>query len=81
MAESVCKSLATKVLKQRPGTVKRASDASLLFVELEQSEAMLVGQPCRLSAFPQRLPATSHDCCCCFAGTQEAGAELVVTES
>ena len=34
--------MASKVLKQRPGTVKRASDAFLLFVELEQAEAVLV---------------------------------------
>ena len=49
MAESVCKAMATKVLKQRPGTVKRASDAFLLFVELEQAEVVLVTSIARLS--------------------------------
>ena len=34
--------MATKDLKQRPGTVKRVADACLAFVELEQAEAVLV---------------------------------------
>ena len=59
--------MATKVLKQRPGTVKRASDAFLLFVELEQAEAVLVSSiscaagllhlqlPWQPSSIPQQL--------------------------
>ena len=35
--------MASKDLKQRPGTVKRIGDVFGLFVELEQSEAALVG--------------------------------------
>lgn len=42
IAEPVCKAMATKDLKQRPGTVKRVADACLAFVELEQAEAVLV---------------------------------------
>ena len=42
IAEPTCKNMANKDLKQRPGTVKRVGDVCLLFVELEQAEAVLV---------------------------------------
>ena len=42
IAEPVCKAMASKDLKQRPGTVKRVADACLALVELEQAEAVLV---------------------------------------
>ena len=35
--------MASKDLKQRPGTVKRVGDVFQLFVELEQTDAVLVG--------------------------------------
>ena len=37
-----CYNIATKVLKGRPGTVKRASDVFLMFVEWEQVDEVLV---------------------------------------
>ena len=47
-AEPACKNLATKDLKQRPGTVKRVADVFALFVELEQADAVLVRHGCAL---------------------------------
>ena len=43
IAGPVCSGLASKVLKQRPGTVQRAKDVCLEFCELEQGEAVVVG--------------------------------------
>ena len=37
-----CFNIATKVLKGRPGTVKRAADVFLMFVEWEQVDEVLV---------------------------------------
>ena len=39
----MCNALASKVLKQRPGTVQRAKDVYLMFCELEQAESVVVG--------------------------------------
>ena len=65
IAEPVCKAMATKDLKQRPGTVKRVADACLAFVELEQAEAVLVRtiRPslCAMGA------AVLHACSLCLA--------------
>ena len=38
----MCNTLASKVLKQRPGTVQRAKDVYLMFCELEQAESVVV---------------------------------------
>lgn len=43
IAAPCCSLIASKVLKQRPATVKRAADVCLDFVELEQAEAVEVG--------------------------------------
>ena len=43
IAGPVCSNLAGKVLKQRPGTIQRAKDVCLEFCELEQGEAVVVG--------------------------------------
>ena len=42
IAGPVCSGLASKVLKQRPGTIQRAKDVCLEFCELEQGEAVVV---------------------------------------
>ena len=42
IAGPVCNALASKVLKQRPGTVQRAKDVYLMFCELEQAESVVV---------------------------------------
>ena len=43
IAGPTCATLASKVLKQRPGTVQRAKDVYLTFCELEQADAVVVG--------------------------------------
>ena len=40
-----CSNIASKVLKGRPATVKKAADACLAFVEWEQVDAVLVSCP------------------------------------
>lgn len=49
IAGPVCNTLASKVLKQRPGTVQRAKDVYLMFCELEQAEAVVVSLPACMS--------------------------------
>ena len=44
IAAPVSAILATKVLKQRPGTVQRAKDVYLSFCELEQADTIVVRQ-------------------------------------
>ncbi len=44
IAAPVSATLATKVLKQRPGTVQRAKDVYLSFCELEQADTVVVRQ-------------------------------------
>ena len=44
IAAPVSAILATKVLKQRPGTVQRAKDVYLCFCELEQADTVVVRQ-------------------------------------
>lgn len=45
IAAPCCSLIASKVLKQRPATVKRAADVCLDFVELEQADAVEVRIP------------------------------------
>lgn len=42
IAGPICATLASKVLKQRPGTVQRAKDVYLAFCELEQADVVVV---------------------------------------
>ena len=42
IAAPTCYNIATKVLKGRPGTVKKATDVMLAFVEWEQVDEVLV---------------------------------------
>lgn len=44
IAAPVSATLATKVLKQRPGTVQRAKDVYLSLCELEQADTVVVRQ-------------------------------------
>lgn len=44
IAAPVSATLATKVLKQRPGTVQKAKDVYLAFCELEQADTVVVRQ-------------------------------------
>ena len=62
IAGPVCIALASKVLKQRPGTVQRAKDVYLMFCELEQAETVVV----RLAA----LHAHCGDSVRCFLALQ-----------
>ncbi|KAK9814323.1 hypothetical protein WJX72_004049 [[Myrmecia] bisecta] len=55
IAPPVCSALVSKVLKQRPGTVKRAGDVFLGFMELEQAD---VAVEALVKGFSDKVPKT-----------------------
>jgi hypothetical protein len=53
LAGPVCSQIATKVLKARPATVGKATEACMLLIELEQQAAVLEGL---MKAFADKVP-------------------------
>ncbi|KAL3133794.1 hypothetical protein ABBQ32_008271 [Trebouxia sp. C0010 RCD-2024] len=53
IAGPICSTLASKVLKQRPGTVQRAKDVYIAFCELEQADTVVESV---IKAFADKVP-------------------------